>query len=73
MSGSRSLRLNSLLSHDGTWWVARCVEVEVTSQGATIEEALANLREAVELYFEDEPVPSVSDTMVAPIEVNLPA
>jgi predicted RNase H-like HicB family nuclease len=35
-------------------YVARCVELPVTSDGATAEEALANLREAVELYL-DEP------------------
>jgi predicted RNase H-like HicB family nuclease len=42
---------------DGDWFVARCVEIEVASQGQSIEEALANLREALKLYFEDEPAP----------------
>jgi predicted RNase H-like HicB family nuclease len=37
--------------------VARCLDVEVTSQGETVDEALANLREALELYFEDAPFP----------------
>ena len=37
------------------WYVARCLEVEVASQGHTLDVALANLREALELYFEDEP------------------
>jgi len=35
-------------------YVSRALEVEVASQGETIEEALTNLREALELYFEDE-------------------
>ena len=30
------------------WYVARCLEVEVASQGATVDQALANLREALE-------------------------
>ncbi|MCJ7574991.1 type II toxin-antitoxin system HicB family antitoxin, partial [Candidatus Bathyarchaeota archaeon] len=30
-----------------------CPELDVASQGTTVEEALANLREAVELYLED--------------------
>jgi predicted RNase H-like HicB family nuclease len=34
------------------WFIARCREVEVASQGATEDEALANLREALELHFE---------------------
>jgi predicted RNase H-like HicB family nuclease len=33
-------------------FVARCLELEVASDGATEEEALTNLREAIELYFE---------------------
>ncbi len=34
------------------WFVAQCLEVDVASQGETEEEALENLREALELYFE---------------------
>ena len=34
---------------------AKCPEVGTVSQGATIEEALANLREATELYLEEFP------------------
>ncbi|MBZ0092141.1 MAG: type II toxin-antitoxin system HicB family antitoxin [Sulfuricellaceae bacterium] len=33
--------------------VARCLDVEVASEGDTKEEAIANLQEALELYFED--------------------
>ncbi|GAC1396606.1 MAG: hypothetical protein NVSMB56_11420 [Pyrinomonadaceae bacterium] len=33
------------------WFVAQCVEVDVASQGRTEAEALANLREALELHF----------------------
>ena len=45
------------VTRDGDWYVAQCLAVEVASQGRTIEEALANLREALELYSEDQPVP----------------
>jgi len=34
------------------WFVAQCLEVDVASQGETEDDALANLREALELYFE---------------------
>lgn len=37
---------------DGVF-VARCLDVEVTSDGPTEDEAVANLQEALELYFED--------------------
>jgi predicted RNase H-like HicB family nuclease len=37
---------------EGTWFVAQCLEVDIASQGETEEEALTNLKEALELYFE---------------------
>ena len=52
-----------------TGHVARCLQIEVTSQGETIEEALDNLREALELYFEDEPAPDITGVITAPVEV----
>jgi predicted RNase H-like HicB family nuclease len=33
------------------WYIARCLELDVASQGESVEEALTNLREAVELYL----------------------
>ncbi|MEX0774585.1 MAG: hypothetical protein WD042_02600 [Phycisphaeraceae bacterium] len=38
---------------EGEWHVAQCVEVDVASQGRSEVEALAHLREALELYFEE--------------------
>lgn len=40
---------------EGKWYVAHAVGLGVASQGKTLEEAQKNLREAVELYLEDEP------------------
>ena len=37
---------------EGDWYVSQCLEVDIASQGETEEEALANLREALELHFE---------------------
>jgi predicted RNase H-like HicB family nuclease len=39
-------------------YVAECLEVGISSYGDTIEEALANLKEATELYLEECPVPA---------------
>ena len=44
-------RLSVLVSKEGIWYVARGVEVELASQGKTIEEAVSNLREAFELWL----------------------
>jgi predicted RNase H-like HicB family nuclease len=37
---------------EGNWFVSQCVEIDVASQGATEDEALENLQEALELHFE---------------------
>jgi len=50
-----SYRFTIILNKEGEWYVARCFELGVVSQGKSIEEAKRNLREAVELYLEDQP------------------
>jgi predicted RNase H-like HicB family nuclease len=40
-----TLHLTAAVTHEGAWYVARCLQVEVTSQGASFEEAMANLGE----------------------------
>ena len=42
-----------IIQKEENWYVAKCAENNVTSQGKTLEEAVENLREAVELYYED--------------------
>ena len=59
------------VTQDGKWYVAQALEVDVASQGETEEEALANLREAIELYFE-EPVATVFPR-IRTIEAEVPA
>jgi predicted RNase H-like HicB family nuclease len=44
--------LTAILIKEGDGFVALCPEIDVASQGASVEEAKANLREAVELFFE---------------------
>ena len=64
------MHLTAAVTHEAPWYVARCLEVEVTSQGATVEEALVNLREALELYFEDTPRPDgVDPVVIASVEI----
>lgn len=66
------MRLTAAITKEDEWYVARCLEVEVTSQGKTMEEALANLQEALELYFEDastnQPFPS---PIIAPVDIKV--
>jgi predicted RNase H-like HicB family nuclease len=37
---------------EGKWYVSQCLEIDIASQGETEEEALENLKEALELHFE---------------------
>ena len=59
------------VQREGEWYVAQALEVDVTSQGETLDDALANLREALELYFEP-PVATVAPRIYR-IEVEVPA
>lgn len=45
--------LTAAVRQEEDWYVAQCLEVDVASQGHTVEEALANLREAVSLYLDE--------------------
>ena len=64
------MRLTAAITHEASWYVARCLEVEVASQGESVEEALDNLREALELYFEDAPVPDLAEPpIIASVDI----
>jgi predicted RNase H-like HicB family nuclease len=39
---------------EGKYYVSQCLNVDVSSFGTTIDEAIASLKEAVSLYSEDE-------------------
>jgi predicted RNase H-like HicB family nuclease len=56
--------MTAALHREEDWYIAQCLEVDVASQGHTIDEALANLAEAVELYLEeiDDPAGHVTAT-----------
>ena len=52
------------------WFVAKCIENSVVSQGKTMEEATDNLSEALCLYYEDESLPVFPRTYVTTMEVS---
>jgi len=45
-------QLTAIIEREGDGYVALCPELDIASQGDTIEESRANLREAVQLFFE---------------------
>ena len=44
--------LTAILEREGNGFVALCPQLDIASQGESLEEAKANLREAIELFFE---------------------
>jgi predicted RNase H-like HicB family nuclease len=55
---------------EGRWYVSQCLELDVASQGDTEEEALANLKEAIELHFEPPQATRPSQVRLIEVEVG---
>jgi len=47
------MAFTAIIEKEGRFYVARAAELDVTSQGESLEESVANLKEAIELYLED--------------------
>ncbi|MCX5971451.1 MAG: type II toxin-antitoxin system HicB family antitoxin [Coprothermobacterota bacterium] len=54
-------------------YVAECPEVGTVSQGYSAEEAVANLKEATELYLEEFPLVQVTRPLLAQVDSNIPS
>jgi predicted RNase H-like HicB family nuclease len=65
-------KFSAIIHKEGKWYVSWCPELDVASQGETVEEAIENLKEAVELYLEDEDVqiPAGGSILTTTIEVS---
>ena len=48
------MQFSTVITREENYYVALCPELDVASQGGSVEESLANLKEAISLYFEDE-------------------
>ncbi len=65
--------LTAVLHKEDDFFVAECPEVGTVSQGYSIEEAIANLKEATELYLEEFPMPEVTRPLVTTFEAIIHA
>jgi predicted RNase H-like HicB family nuclease len=52
-------------------FVAECIDLPVVTQGKTIDEALENVRQALELHLEDEDAESLGISVTAPLLTTL--
>jgi predicted RNase H-like HicB family nuclease len=48
----KQYQFGAVIVREGRWFVARCLQLPVTSQGPTIAKAKASLQEAITLYLE---------------------
>jgi predicted RNase H-like HicB family nuclease len=69
-----SCRLTTIIEREGDGYVVLCPEVDVASQGDSLEEACANLIEALTLFFETADASEIkkqfqSDLSVTQVEV----
>jgi predicted RNase H-like HicB family nuclease len=69
-------QLTAIIGREGDGFVALCPELDIASQGDTIESARDNLREALELFFEAAPPEEVEqrlggDVYVTQVEVAI--
>lgn len=57
---------------EGKYYVAQCLNVDISSFGETIEEVKKNIKEAVELYFENENIgiQEIEDIMLCKEKIN---
>jgi predicted RNase H-like HicB family nuclease len=73
-----SRRLTAVINREGDGFVALCPELDIASQGDTIEEARDNLRVALELFFECASPAEIEERLggevfVTQIEITPPA
>lgn len=61
-----SVKSTVYIQQEENWYVATSIETGVASQGKSIDEALANLSEALSLYFED----STPDSNLSPVFIT---
>jgi predicted RNase H-like HicB family nuclease len=69
----REITFSAIIHKEEDVYVAECTEVGTVSQGYTIEEALANLKEATELYLEEFPLPDTAKPIMTTFEATVNA
>jgi predicted RNase H-like HicB family nuclease len=68
-------KIKYVIYKEGKYFVSQCLNVDISSFGTTIDEASANLKEALQLYFEDDKrnwkyLP-ISEALIGETQLNL--
>ena len=64
-----SIRYNVMIQKEENWYIAKCLDNNVASQAKTIEEAMKNLKEALELYVQNETIIQPKEIFLTTLEV----
>ncbi len=70
------MKLTAIIEREGDGYVSLCPELDIASQGDSVEQARDNLREALELFFETAPPEEVTERLrgevfVTQVEVSV--
>jgi predicted RNase H-like HicB family nuclease len=57
----KKVNLKSVVWKEGKYFVAQCLNTDISSFGKSKKEALSNLEEALDLYFEDMKSPKINE------------
>ncbi len=67
--------LKYVIQKEGKYYVSQCLNVDVSSFGETAQESIANLNEALELYFEDKEaiysITPIDETMIGETRIHV--
>lgn len=66
-----TIKYNVIVQKEEKWYVAKCLDNNVASQGKTIEESLNNLKEALELYVQSEQQEKPKQMLITTLEVAI--
>jgi predicted RNase H-like HicB family nuclease len=64
-------QLTAIIEREGNGYVALCPELDIASQGDTIQEARENLREALELFFESASTSEIQNRLRQEVYITL--
>ena len=63
------IKYNVIVQKEEKWYVAKCLDNSIASQGKTIDEALNNLKEALELFSQSEQFEKPKQIIITTLEV----
>jgi predicted RNase H-like HicB family nuclease len=66
---TKKMNFRATVRQESDWFVAQCLDVDVASHGTTREEALANLKKAIELHFDEPCATEVPEVVEIQVEV----